>query len=210
MPRRRPAEHLRFVGEICGICTSSGRRIVVGRWPTSPFGPIADAMVEDAAGHRTLVAPTSEIGEFIARVYEFDEVVVAAVNAERGGGSLTFHGGPLEVRATIGRRDPLGWLLRAVPGPLAASPAWCRVIDPIARVAMRGVRTVGHTTGGTEFYGASDRHAVVAVQVTWNGTDAGELAPVAPAVRFGFSSTPATPSLVAVTTTIHPKPISRR
>ena len=75
---------------------------------------------------------------------------------------------------------------------------------------MRGVRTVGHTPGGTEFYGASDRHDVVAAVVSWNGVDAGVLTPVAPAVRFGFSSTPSRPSIVSVTTTIDPIPGMRR
>ena len=44
----------RFVGEIAGAGTTSGTRLVIGHWPTSPFGPIADAMVEDADGHRVL------------------------------------------------------------------------------------------------------------------------------------------------------------
>ena len=36
----------------------------------------------------------------------------------------------------------------------------------------------------------------------WDGVDLGRLAPVDPPTRFGFSSTPRTPALTAVTTTI--------
>src|SRR5699024_6852506 len=45
---------LRFVGEIAGVGTTSGTRVVVGRWEDSPFGPFGDAMVETADGHRVL------------------------------------------------------------------------------------------------------------------------------------------------------------
>jgi hypothetical protein len=38
--------------------------------------------------------------------------------------------------------------------------------------------------------------------VTWDGEDQGGLAPVDPPVRFGFGSTPRTPSLVRVVTLV--------
>jgi hypothetical protein len=38
-----------FSGEIRGVGSMLGVRVVIGRWPVSPFGPVADAMVEDAA-----------------------------------------------------------------------------------------------------------------------------------------------------------------
>ncbi len=192
----------RFVGEICGFGTTSGRRVVIGRWPTSPFGPIADAMVEDANGHRTLIAPTAEVGHYIAGVYGFDEVVEAPVGAERTAGGLRFQGGPLAADIVVGGRDALGWLLRAVPERIATHTRWASMVDPFAVRLLRGVRTRGTTVGGEEFYGATDRHRVVGVRATWNGDDLGPLADVDPPVRFGFSSTPRRPSIVAVTTTI--------
>ena len=45
----------RFVGAITGVGSSSGVRVVVGRWRESPLGPFADAMVETASGAQTLV-----------------------------------------------------------------------------------------------------------------------------------------------------------
>ncbi len=199
-----PGEH-RFTGEICGVGTASGVRIVIGRWPRSPFGSFADAMVEHADGHRVLVAPGDEVARYVATVYAFDDVVVAPVVVVRLAGSLRLAGGPLAVDVAIGRRDGLGWCLRAVPSGVTASPRWAAVVDPLARVALRGVRTRGTTAGGTEFYGATDRRRVDAVTASWAGVDLGPLADVDPPVRFGFSSAPRRPSIVAVTTTVRPR-----
>jgi hypothetical protein len=200
-----PSADQRFVGEICGFGTASGCRVVIGRWPESPFGSFADAMVEQADGHRLLIAPSDEIGDFVGGVYGFDDTVVATVSTERAVDALRFVGGPLVADVTIGGRDPLGWALRGVPRAVAASPRWAAVVDPIARMTLRGVRTSGRTAGGREFYGATDRHHVDAVRATWDGADLGSLADVDPPVRFGFSSTPRRPSIVAVTTTVRPR-----
>ena len=51
----------RFSGRIAGVGSASGVRIVVGRWDDSPWGAFADVMVEDAAGHRVLLAPSERV-----------------------------------------------------------------------------------------------------------------------------------------------------
>ncbi len=86
---------------------------------------------------------------------------------------------------------------------MAESPAWCTVTDPVARVVLRGVRTRG-TAGGSrrEWYGATDVHRVVSARGSFDGADLGALAPVHPPPRFGFSSTPRTPSVTEVVTTV--------
>jgi hypothetical protein len=85
---------------------------------------------------------------------------------------------------------------------VATSPAWPVVVDPIARALMPGVRTRGVTPGGTETYAATDLHRVTTMTGSWHGHDLGSLAPLEPPVRFGFSSAPRRPSIVAVTTTV--------
>jgi hypothetical protein len=40
----------RFEGQIAGLGSTSGMRVVVGHWARSPFGAFADAMVERADG----------------------------------------------------------------------------------------------------------------------------------------------------------------
>ena len=60
--------------------------------------------------------------------------------------------GPLRLRATTGRRPPLGWLLRPVPAPLARTPGWVGLLDPPARL-LAGLRTTGSAGNGrTEWY----------------------------------------------------------
>ena len=182
----------RFDGHIVGLGTTSGLRVVVGLWQRSRFGTFADAMVEDPSGHRTLVAPTPEVADYVASTYTFDEVVVTPV-ATVGWG---LRSEPLDVAWTPGRRAPVGVLLRAVPSALGRQEAWARFCDPGARRVMPGVRTHGTAGGGrTEWYAARDAWHVDAASVTWQGRDAGPLAPVDPPVRFGFGSAPRRPTL---------------
>jgi hypothetical protein len=190
----------RFRGSIAGIGSTSGTRVVVGRWLDTPLGPFADAMVETAAGHRVLLAPHHDAAEFIRSTYTFDEVRIERFAVTD----------PWQVRSpslvldlTVGRRTALGVALRSVPGAVARSPAWCTLTDPVARVALRGVRTRG-TAGNhrREWYGATDMRRVVAMSGSFDGADLGRLAEVDPPCRFGFSSTPRAPSVTDVVTTV--------
>lgn len=192
-----------FEGEICGFGTASGHRVVVGRWPESPFGAFADVMHEDPDGVRTLLAPTEQVAEFVQGTYRFDEVKIVPVVSDRSTGSLKVEAGHLAAEVTVGSRSAIGYVLRAVPRPVARSRAWCTAVDPVARLVMRGVRTRGTAGNGRrEWYGATDAHRVTAVNATFDRQDLGELSDVWPPVRFGFSSTPRSPSIVSVTTTI--------
>ncbi len=192
----------RFVGRIAGVGSTSGTRVVVGRWDSTPWGPFADVMVEEASGHRVLLVPDERTRDFVVATYTFDEVVIEPV--EVSGASQWHVATPsLDVRLRVGGRTVLGRLLRAVPPPIAASPAWCSVIDPVARLALRGVRTRGSAGNGRrEWYGATSVHAVTELSGTWRGAPLGELARVDPPCHFGFSSTPARPSVTAVVTTV--------
>lgn len=188
-----------FRGAIAGAGTTAGVRVVVGRWDESPYGAFADAMVETAAGHRVLIAPSRRVADFVAATYSFDEVRVESIAVNGWDVSSS----SLMLELTVGARTGLGRVLRVVPARLAESPAWCTVTDPVARVVLRGVRTRGSAGGGRrEYYGATDVRAVTALRGTFDGADLGELAPVVPAPRFGFSSTPRRPSVTAVVTTV--------
>ena len=57
---------MRFRGAIAGVGSTSGVRVVVGRWDESPYGAFADVMVETVSGHRVLLAPTAEVADFVA------------------------------------------------------------------------------------------------------------------------------------------------
>ncbi|PPI20384.1 hypothetical protein [Rathayibacter sp. AY1B5] len=194
---------LRFGGRIAGFGTASGTRIVLGLWEDTPFGPFADAMIEDGDGHRLLIAPTREVADFIGSTYAFDEVRIAPVSWRRIAGGLSVSAGPLAVRLELGGLTPLGRLLRIVPRPLAEHPAWLTAISPVASLLVRGVSTAGSAGHGRrEYYGVRAIRRVEGVHAVLAEEDLGPLRPLSPPVRFGFSSAPAAPAIVDVTTTI--------
>ncbi|KRE98110.1 hypothetical protein ASG88_18270 [Nocardioides sp. Soil777] len=203
MRGRRSRVRERFAGRIAGVGSASGVRVVVGRWDDGPWGAFADLMVEDATGHRVLVAPDERVRDFVAATYTFDEVVLAPVEVTDTAHGWHVASRPLDLDLTVGGPTLLGTLLGLVPRRVATSPAWCTLTDPVARVVLRGVRTRG--TAGQErreWYGATSVRAVTSLRGTWRGEDLGALAPVDPPCRFGFSSTPRRPSVTAVVTTI--------
>ena len=200
-----------FEGHIAGIGTGSGLRAVVGLWIQSPFGPFADAMVELPSGHRILLAPTEEVRSFIDAVYNFDETRIVPVVASHTAATLDIDAGPLRIRVGLGARTRLGKTARLVPRALAVHPHWLRAVSPLAGRILPGVSTSGSARGGRqEYYGVTDLHRIESATVSWNGSDAGPLAAIRPAVGFGFSSVPPEPSLARVTTTIEGPPVTPR
>ena len=198
----------RFDGFIAGLGTAAGVRLVVGHWPRSPFAPFTDVMVERADGHRLLLAPTTAVAEFVAGTYRFDEVRVGPVTARTDGVHWRVEAPPLALSFSTGGRAPLGRLLRLVPRALAVRPGWIATVDVVARLVLPGVRTRGSAGADREeFYGALDLHRIDAAGATWDGADLGPLAPVDPPVRFGFGSTPRSPSLTRVVTLVRGAPL---
>ena len=201
--RRADPNRWRFEGAIAGFGTAVGIRVVVGRWTRTPWGPFADVMVERSDGHRLLMAPDDRVADFVGATYRFEEVVLTPVLVEDTRGGWHVETDQLDVRLTVGGPTALGRLLRLVPSPVATAPWWASTIDPVARVALAGVRTRGSAgSGRTEWYAATAMHRIVAVAGTWLGDPLGGLRPVEPPVRFGVSSAPRTPSVTTVVTTV--------
>lgn len=195
----------RFAGRILGVGSTSGVRVVVGDWASSPLGAFTDVMVATAIGRRVLLAPSEEVAEYVTATYRFDEVVRCPVLLDEGEGGSRWEigAGPLRCLVTIGPRTATGRLLRSVPPALGRSRALAVLADPIARRVHPGVRTYGSAGHGRrEYYSALDQHAVTALEGAWEGAELGDLAPVHPSPEFGFSSTPARPSLTRVVTTV--------
>ena len=192
---------LRFDGAIAGLGTASGTRIVVGMWPSSPFGAVTDVMIQRADGHRILLAPTEEFADFIRSMYTFDEVRIEPVLRMRDGRTWMIATDDLALTFEVGGRPPVGLALLAVPRSVARSRWWAGAVSPIARLAMHGIRTRGRTADGRrEWYCAQDLRHIVSADARFDGVDLGELRPVDPPVAFGFSSVPPRPSLVRVLT----------
>lgn len=202
-------QRLVFSGHIAGFGTGAGVRLVVGRWVESPFGAFADVMVQTGDDERILLAPTEQVADFVAATYHFDRVELGAVTTELSAHRLFVSAPGLEVIVNIGGPAPLDRLLRLVPGRLATQPWWLRAIDPVASRVVRGVHTAGSAGNGRrEYYGVTRTRVIDSVDGTFGGTDLRGLAPLLPPVRFGFSSAPPMPQIVAVSTTIDiPAPV---
>ncbi|WP_066521454.1 hypothetical protein [Curtobacterium ammoniigenes] len=196
-------EEQRFRGRILGAGTTSGVRIVVGLWESSPFGAFTDVFIEKPDDTSLLLAPDEVVAAYVSGTYRFDTVRVVDVHARRTASTLELDAGPLVASFRIGPITPLGRLLRVVPRRVATSPAWLAAIDPVARRIVPGAGTAGTAGGGRrEYYGVTRSHAVLDVRGTWLGDDLGRLAPLDPPVRFGFASLPPTPQVVTVETII--------
>jgi hypothetical protein len=168
-------------------------------------------MVELPSGRRILLAPTAEVADFIAAVYNFDEIRVVDIGVQHAGGALTLDAGRLQLRAALGARTAIGMAARLIPRPLAVHPQWLRAVSPFAALLSPGVRTAGTAGGGRrEYYGVTDLHRIDAATVSWDGIDAGALAAVRPAVGFGFSSVPPQPGIARVRTTVEGHPVTLR
>ncbi len=70
----------RFHGEIAGVGSSSGVRVVVGRWRESPLGTFADVMLAETDGTRVLLAPEEAVADFVSTTYRFDRVEIGPVS----------------------------------------------------------------------------------------------------------------------------------
>lgn len=198
-----PPSRSRFDGQIAGVGSSSGTRVVVGHWLRSPFGRFADVMVETTEGHRVLLAPDERVRDFVAATYSFDEARLEPVTVEATATRWRVRSRSLDLRLVVGGRTPLGRVLGLVPRRLAASPAWCTITDPLARLLLDGVRTRGSAGAGrTEWYGATRVRAVTSLAGSFDHADLGCIAEVDPPCRFGFSSTPRRPSVTDVVTTV--------
>lgn len=192
-----------FGGRILGVGSTSRTRVVVGMWDTSPLGAFADCMVALPTGRRILLAPTEEVATYIADTYDFDEVRIEDVGCRASANTLAVEAASLILDVELGGPTGLGRLLRLIPARLGRSTTFAAMCDPVARVALRGVRTRGTAGNGrTEFYAASDLRSVRSISGRFQSTDLGDLADVWPEPGFGFSSTPRTPGLTSVTTTV--------
>ena len=176
----------------CGF--ASGDRFVVGAWTRSPVGPTVDVMWARPDGTRTLLAPDDATADFVTSVYAFDDVRIVPTGAVATARSLDLSSGPLRLRLRTGR----------VGLVLPPRPLWfTRWVERPGAYALMGVRTWGTSpTGVQEWYQARSCRFVTDASATLDGVDLGTVAPLRPACHFGFSESPARPSIVSVRPTL--------
>ena len=128
--RRRARLRQRFRGAIAGTGSTSGVRVVVGHWHDTPLGAFSDAMVETAAGggccsRRTGRRPTSSRRRTPSTR---SGSRTSWSPARRAAGRSARRRWSLDLR--LGRRTPLGALLRCVPARRRDQPRLVRADRP--------------------------------------------------------------------------------
>lgn len=189
-------------GWIAGVGFATGDRFVIGLWKSGPLGAMNDVMWAHPDGTRTLLAPTKSVADFIDGIYSFDDVRVVNFEVHQSDRGFTASAGPLRLNVRGG--DPYR-LFALRPRKLRRSLAWVRIEDlfvrrVVGRVVLRGaegVRAFGRTdTGIKEWYRIDWYRPVVAARATLDGRDLGPVAPLTPAMSFGFSEFPRRPAIV--------------
>lgn len=190
-------------GTISSSGFASGDRFVVGHWLRSPIGATVDVMWARPDGRRVLLAPDRATAEFVTAVYDFDETRVVPVSLDASARHLHLHAGPVELQLHAGRPVLL----------LPPRPRWFtrHVEGPVARPLL-GVHTFGTSpTGVQEWYQAASCRFLVAATGRIDGIDLGTMGSLRPACGFGFSESPARPSMVAVRPSLRvPEPDRRQ
>ena len=193
----------RMEGTIAGCGFASGDRFVAGIWEQGPLGPMNDRMWAQPNGTRILLAEDQRIASYVGGVYEFDRVEVVEFDVrESTPARLRLRAGPIELDLEA-RRGPRIFDLR--PKVLRRARWWIRVEDVALRPLVgrfllkgaEGVRGYGMSPSGVrEWYAIDSYSPVVAAEGTINGRDLGNMAPLDPPVRFGFSEFPTRPARV--------------
>lgn len=194
-----PDRLVRMDGTISSCGFRSGDRFVVGAWDRSPVGATVDVMWAAPDGTRTLLAPDEATADFVTSVYSFDVVRVVPIIALASPTALDLTAGDtdtplLTLHLRAGRRA-----LRLPPRPL-----WfTRWLERPGAWALMGVRTWGTSpTGVEEWYQARACRFVTGASARVEGRDLGARASLRPACGFGFSESPARPSIVEVRPTL--------
>ena len=190
----------RFSGAIAGVGSSSGVRVVVGRWHDSPFGAFADVMLAEPDGTRVLLAPDEQVADFVSATYRFDRVEIGAVSVT-GDWQVK---APGSGAADRGREAGIARSVAAT-GPVPAGHGTRLDAGDRPGVQSRAQRRTHSGDGGQRTPGVLRRDRPAPGHLdhrTWQGVDLGALAPVWPEPGFGFGSTPRTPSVTTVVTTV--------
>ena len=179
-----------FEGRVISSGFSTGDMIVIGDWNNSPHGPFTNLMWAKPDGTRVLIAPSSEIGDFVSSLYSFEEVIVSKMKIQRTGKSIG-------VSCDLGHVY-MGWGM-TVPLPFSR-PRWfiARVEAPFARLLF-GTKTHGTTRNGRkEWYHVRGLSRMKSVELDLDGRSSNQMTGMAPSACFGFSNPPRMPLSVRV------------
>src|SRR5688572_17817614 len=115
-----------FTGWMAGLGTDRGHRLVVGHWPSSPYGVVTEVLAQEPPATAPCT-PHPQLAAFLGAAYHFDAVEVVPCSARRARRCWTVQAGPLQLSFTSG-----------------AAPCWA---GSFGRCPRRWPNLVGGTAG---------------------------------------------------------------
>lgn len=183
-----------FKGRITSSGFQSGDRIVVGTWDESRFGKFTDIMWARPDGHRTLIAPSKDIAEYVDEMYSFDEILIQDIDVEQNGDEMKVSCEMMELEFVWNR----GWKI-----PFKRSLLFIATVELFFAKLFFSTRTHGVTRNNRKEWYAIDRVSkITKANAIISGQSAGQISPMKEPCKFGFSEAPKKPSSCEVRTHI--------
>ena len=183
-----------FQGRITSSGFQTGDRIVVGAWNSSPFGNFTDIMWAKPDGTRVLIAPTQEIADYVTAMYSFDEVILEEIVSKEEGRCLTVKCKSMDLQ--------FSWK-KGFAIPFKRSLLFIATVELFFARLIFSTRTYGLTRNNRREWYAIDRVSNLSqASAKIGGNNVGNMAPMNPPCKFGFSEAPKKPASCEVRTHI--------
>jgi hypothetical protein len=184
-----------FSGRITSSSFSSGDVIVVGYWQQSPFGVFCDIMWSKPDGTNVLIAPTSEVANYVSEMYDFDEIITTDVETIINDKNFRVNTEFMELDFNLGF---------GLSHPLFMRPLWfVATIEYIFGRLFSGTKTHGSGNNCKEEWYVVDRYDTIKDSTAViEGIDLGDCCKRTRSAKFGFSEAPIRPASVKVRTFI--------
>jgi|TARA_Y100000996_G_C22546215_1_gene651952 hypothetical protein len=184
-----------FSGRITSSSFSSGDVIVVGYWQHSPFGEFCDIMWSKPDGTNVLIAPTSEVANYVSEMYDFDEIITTDIEAKITDKKIIVDTELMELDFNLGY---------GISHPLFMRPLWfVATIEYFFGRLFFGTKTHGSANNSKEEWYVVDRYdSIKDGSAVIEGIDLGECCKRTRSAKFGFSEAPIRPASVKVRTFI--------
>lgn len=184
-----------FSGRITSSSFSTGDVIVVGYWKKSPFGEFCDIMWSKPDGTNVLIAPTTEVANYVSEMYDFDEIITTDIEARIIEKNITINTNLMQLDFDMGS---------GVSHPLFMRPLWfVATIEYFVGKIIFGTKTHGTANNGKEEWYVVDRYdGIKQGRAIVDGIDLGDSCKRTRSAKFGFSEAPIRPASVKVRTFI--------
>ena len=184
----------KFEGRISSSSFSSGDRIVVGDWISSPLGSFINIMWARPDGKRILISPSKNCADYVSTIYSFEEVIILPIDINRKDKKIEINALDLSIIFEWGISAHIPF----------KRPKWfISTIEYLVGNIIFGTKTHGKTKDGRkEWYMIREISMISKAYGRFKGESFGRMENNTEASRFGFSEPPKRPMSVLVNSLI--------